>query len=118
MFNFSNLYKNHETFSNKDKKVVGKLETETLKNIWLEYIVALRSKGYAFKSGDDSTNKMKGFSKSQTETIIFGEDKIVLDKEENVSDCDNYTLLSLNHDKYLQKKENQLHLFSMINEVI
>ena len=47
LFDFSNLNKNHELFSNKNKKVVVKFKIETPKNIWIDEFVALRSKCYA-----------------------------------------------------------------------
>ena len=64
LFDFSNLDKNHELFSNKNKKVVGKFKIETPENISIDEFVAIRSKCYAFKSGKDSKNKLKGISKS------------------------------------------------------
>ena len=64
LFDFSGLDKNHELFSNKNKKVVGKFKIETPENIWIDDFVALRSKCYAFKCGDNSKNKLKGISKS------------------------------------------------------
>ena len=54
IFDFSNLDENHELFSNKNKKVIGKFKIETPKNIWIDEFICLRSKMYAFKSGDDS----------------------------------------------------------------
>ena len=33
IFDFSNLHENHELFSNKNKKVIGKFKIETPKNI-------------------------------------------------------------------------------------
>ena len=57
IFDFSNLDKNHELFSNKNKKVIGKFKIETPKNIWIDEFVCLRSKMYAFKCADDSKNK-------------------------------------------------------------
>ena len=65
IFDFSNLDENHELFSNKNKKVIGKFKIETPKNIWIDDFSALRSKMYAFKCGDDSKNDLKGISKSQ-----------------------------------------------------
>ena len=73
LFDFSNLNENHELFSNKNKKVVGKFKIETPENIWIDKFVALRSKCYAFKSGDDSKNKLKGISKSFSKNIKFEE---------------------------------------------
>ena len=64
LFDFNNLNENHELFSNKYKKVNGKVEIETPKNIWIDEFNCLRSKKYAFKCGVDSKNKLKGISKS------------------------------------------------------
>ena len=64
LFDFRNLNKNHELFSNKNKKVVGKFKIETPENIWIDEFVALRSKCYAFKCGNNSKNKLKSISKS------------------------------------------------------
>ena len=69
IFDFSNLDKNHELFSNKNKKVIGFFKIETPKNIWIDEFVCLRSKMYAFKCDDDSKNKLKGTSKSQSKNI-------------------------------------------------
>ena len=59
LFDFSNLDKNHEVFSNKNKKGIGKFKIESPQNIWIDEFIALRSKCYAFKCGDDSENKLK-----------------------------------------------------------
>ena len=71
LFDFSYLSKNHELFSNKNKKVIGKLKIETPKNIWIDKFVCLRKKMYAFKCGDDSKINLKGVSKSQSKHIKF-----------------------------------------------
>ena len=68
---FSNLNETHEIFRNKNKKVFGKFKIETPKNIWIDEFVWLRSKKYAFKCGDYSENKLKGFSKSYSKNINF-----------------------------------------------
>ena len=73
IFDFSKLDRNHELFSNKNKKVIGKFKIETPKNIWIDDFVCLRSKMYAFKCGNDSKNKLKGISKSQSKYIKFEE---------------------------------------------
>ena len=112
LFDFSNLNKNHELFSNKNKKVVGKFKIETPENIWIDEFVALRSKCYAFKCGDDSKNKLKGISKSYSENIKFDEYKKCLDGEENQYECDNYILRSINQEMVLQKvKKSTLSIF-------
>ena len=41
------------------KKVIGNFKIETPKNIWIDEFIALRSKCYVFKCGDDSGSKMK-----------------------------------------------------------
>ena len=68
IFDFSNLDENHELFSEKNKKVVGKLKIETPKNLWLDEFVRLRSKIYSIKCKDniESKNKIKGNFKSQS----------------------------------------------------
>ena len=112
LFDFSNLDKNHELFSNKNKKVVGKFKIETPKNIWIDEFVALRSKCYAFKCGDDSKNKLKGISKSHSKNIKFDENKECLDGEEYQYECDNYILRSINHEMILRKvKKSTLSIF-------
>ena len=83
IFDFSNLDENHELFSQKNKKVIGKFKIETPKNIWIDEFVCLRSKAYSFKSknNDESKNKLKGISKSQSKHIKFEEYKNCLDSK-------------------------------------
>ena len=57
IFDFSNLNKNHEVFSNKNEKVIGKFKLETPKSIWIDEFVCRRSKMYPFKCGNDIKNK-------------------------------------------------------------
>ena len=103
IFDFSNLDKNHELFSNKNKNVIGKFKIETPKNIWIDEFVCLRSKMYAFKCGNDSKNKLKGISKSQSKNIKFEEYQKCLDGDEYQQECDNYIIRSINHEMVLQK---------------
>ena len=103
IFDFSNLDKNHELFSNKNKKGIGKFKIETPKNIWINEFICLRSKMYAFKCGDDSKNKLKGISKSQSKNIKFEEYKKCLDGEEYQQECNNYIIRPINHEMVLQK---------------
>ena len=71
------------------------------------------SKCTACKCGDDSKNKLKGISKSQAKNIKFVENNICLEGEENVNECDNYILKSINHDRYLQKvRKSTLSIFN------
>ena len=44
IFEFSNLDENHEFFSNKNERVIGKFKLETPKIIWIDEFVCLRSK--------------------------------------------------------------------------
>ena len=112
LFDFSNLDKNHELFNNKNKKVVGKFKLETPKNIWIDEFVALRSKCYAFKCGNDSMNKLKVISNSQSKNIKFEEYYNCLFGREYQKECDNYILRSINHDMVLQKvKKSTLSIF-------
>ena len=39
IFDFSNLDENHELFSNRNRKVIGKFKIETPKNIWIDEFV-------------------------------------------------------------------------------
>ena len=69
IFDFSNLDMNHQLYSNKNKRVIGRFKIETPKSIWIDEFVCLKSKMYAFKCGNDSKNKLKGVSKSQSKNI-------------------------------------------------
>ena len=68
---FSKLDKKNELFSKKNKKVFGKFKIETPKKIWIDEFACLRSKMYSFKCGDDSKNRLKSISKSQSKHINF-----------------------------------------------
>ena len=81
MFDFRNLDEKHEPFSNK-KKVIGKYEMETPKNIRIDEFFCLRNKMSSFKCGDDIKNKLKGTSKSQSKRFKLAEYKKCLDGEE------------------------------------
>ena len=87
-FNFSNLDKNHELFSNRNKKVIGIFKIETPKKFWIDEFVRLRSKMCSCKCGDDSKNKLKGFSKSQLKHIKCEDYKKCLDGREHQKECD------------------------------
>ena len=114
IFDFSNLDKNHELYSNKNEKVIGKFKIETPKSIWIDKFVCLRSKMYAFKCKDEieDKKKLKGISKSQSKNNKFEEYKICLDGEELENECINYILKSINHDMYMQGiKKTTLSIF-------
>ena len=59
VFDFNKLDKKHELLSDKIKKVIGKLKTETPKSFWIDEFVCLGSKMYSFKCGDDIKIKLK-----------------------------------------------------------
>ena len=59
IFDFSNLDQNHELFSKKNKKALGKFKIEAPKNNWIDEFNCLRSEMYSFKCGDVSKNKKK-----------------------------------------------------------
>ena len=109
---------NHELFSNKNKKVIGKFKIKTPKNVWTDEFVCLRSKLYNFKCGDDSKNKLKGISKSQSKHNKFEEYKNCLDGKEYQRECNIYIIRSFNHEMRLQEVINHHYLYSMINDVI
>ena len=103
IFDFSNLDKNHELYSNKNKKVIDKFKIETPKNIWIDEFACLRSKMCAFKCGDDSKNKLKGISKSQSKNIKIEEYYNCLFGGNYHQECDNYIIRSINREMYLQR---------------
>ena len=59
IFDFSNLDENHELFSEKNKKLIGKFKNECPKNICIDEFVCLRSKAYSFKCKNNDENKKK-----------------------------------------------------------
>ena len=67
---------------------------------------------YAFKSGHENKNKLKGISKSYSKNIKFEEYKKCLDGEKYENECDNYILISISHEMYLQTiKNSSLSIF-------
>ena len=111
-FDFSDLDKNHELFSNKNKKVIGKFQIETPVNIWIDDFVCLRSKIYAFICGDASKILLKAVSKSHWKNIDFEEFKKCLDGEEYQRDCTDYLIRSSNQEMVLQEvKKPTLSIF-------
>ena len=89
LFDFSNLNGNHELFSNKNRKVIGKFEIETSNQIWIDDFVCLRSKMFSFKCGVDSRNKLKGVGKSYSKNFNCEEYKKSLDGDEYQQEFDN-----------------------------
>ena len=67
---------------------------------------------YAFKCGNDSKNKLKGISKSQSKNFKFEEYKKCLDGEDYQQECGNFIIRSINHEMYLQAvKKSTLSIF-------
>ena len=118
VFDSSNLDENLELVSNENKKVLGKYKIETPKNIWIDEFFYLRSKMYTFKCGDDSRNKLKGISKSQSKNINIEEYYNCLFGGKYQQECDSYSIRSINHEMYLQRVKNLHYLNLMINVVI
>ena len=114
IFDFSNLDENHELFSNRNKKVIGKFKIETPKNIWKDEFVCLRSKAYSFKckNEDENKNEIKGISKSQSKHINFEEYYNCLFGGEYQRECNKYIIRSINHEMVLQEvKKSTLSIF-------
>ena len=53
------------------KKVLGKFNIETLKKIWIDYFLCLKSRTYSFERNDKNTNRPKSFLKSQVKDFEF-----------------------------------------------
>ena len=100
IFDFSNLDENHELFSEKNKKVIGKFKNEFPENIWIDEFVCLRSEAYSFKckNNDENKNKIRGNSKSQSKHFKFEEYYNCLFCNEYQKECDIYIIRSLNHE--------------------
>ena len=114
IFDFSNLDENYELFSNKNKKVIGKIKIETPKNVFIDEFVCLRSKAYSFKckNNAENKNKMKGISKSQSKHIKFEEYYNCLFGGQYQKECNNYISRSINHQMVLQEvKKSTLSIF-------
>ena len=56
IFNFSNLEENHELFSTRNKRAIGKFKIEIPTNAIIDEFLRLRSKMSGFKCGDESEN--------------------------------------------------------------
>ena len=74
---------------------------------------------YAFSCGDDSKNKIKGISQSQSKNIKFEDYKKGFDGMEYQRECSICIIRSINHQMHLQEiKKNRHYLFWTINDVI
>ena len=114
IFDFSNLDENHELFSIKNKKVIGKFKNESPRNIWINQFICLKSRAYSFKCKNniESKSKTKRISKSQSKYINFEEYYDCLFGGEHQKECDKYIIRSLNHEMFSQKpKKSTLSFF-------
>ena len=114
IFDLSNLDKNQEIYSSKNKNVIGKFKIKTQKNVWIDEFVCLGSKGDSFKCKDniESKNKIKGISKCQSEHKKFEEYKKCLDGETYEKECGNHIIRSINHEMHLQEvKKSTVSIF-------
>ena len=114
IFDFSKIDENHELYSERNEKVLGKFKIETPKNVFIDEYIALRSKMYAFKCKDkeEDKNKLKGISKNQSKNFKFEEYKKCLNGEKFKNECVIYILKSSNHDMYMQGiKKNDFEYF-------
>ena len=76
LFDFSNYPEDHPNFSNKNKKVVGKMKDECAKRILTEFC-GLKSKVYSLKFDDGSyKNTCKGVQKCVTKDDITFDDYV------------------------------------------
>ena len=99
-------------YSIKYKKSIGFFKIETPRNLWIDEVVCLRSKMYAFKCGDDSSNELKSVSKNQSKIIKFEVYEKCLDGEKYQEECNNCVLRSINHELHLQEiKKSTLSIF-------
>ena len=108
--------KEHELFSNVNKKVLGKFKIETPKNIWInEFIALTKRKLIRFKcnNNDEDKNKLKGITKTQTKNIKFEEYYTIVYLDLNYQkECDNFVIRALNHEMFMQKiTKNSLSAF-------
>ena len=69
VFDLSNVNENQELFSNINKNVIDKFQIETPKKLIINEFIALRSKMYAYKGGDDNKKKVKRISKLYSKNI-------------------------------------------------
>ena len=57
IFNFLYPDQNHELFGNKNKKVIGKFNLETTKNIWIDELVCIILEASSFRCKDKIESK-------------------------------------------------------------
>ena len=65
-FDFSDLDKSHQLYSDVNKKVIGKFKIETLPHLEIDEFCCLRSKSYTYKVNEKEISKQKGVQKLNT----------------------------------------------------
>ena len=104
LFDFSNLSKDHQLFSNEYKKIPGYLKIETPKSLYIDKFVCLRSKCYAYTSQlDGYENKFKGIVKGYKKEISFDQYYKCLMNQTYNQTCTQYCIRSHDHNMYLQQ---------------
>ena len=73
LFDFGNPDKIQVLFNKINKKVVGKITTESPMIIWIDEFICLRSKAYSFKCNDENTIKLQGIFIACSKNIKFEE---------------------------------------------
>ena len=104
IFDFSNLNKDHQLFSNEYKKIPGYLKIETPKSLYIDKFICLRSKCYAYITQlDGYENKFKGIVKGYKKEISFDQYYKCLMNQSYNSTCKQYCIRSHDHEMYLQQ---------------
>ena len=104
IFDFSNLNKEHQLFSNEYKKIPGYLKIETPKSLYIDKFICLRSKCYAYTTQlDGYNNKFKGLVKGYKKEISFDQYyKCLTNQNYNVT-CTQFCIRNHDHSMYLQQ---------------
>ena len=104
IFDFSNLNKEHQLFSNEYKKIPGYLKIETPKSLYIDKFICLRSKCYAYTTQlDGYNNKFKGIVKGYKKEISFDQYYKCLHNERYNETCTQFCIRNRDHGMYLQQ---------------
>lgn len=103
-FDFSNYPKDHELFSNENKKVPGKFKDEIGGEEMIEFC-GIRSKMYTYKTKEHEAKKLKGITKNVVEKNIRFRDYITCLFNEEVLRHKMKTLRSEDHEMYIEEIE-------------
>ena len=104
IFDFINLNKEHKLFSNEFKKIPGYLKIETPRSLYIDKLVCLRSKCYAYTTQSDGyQNKFKGIVKGYKTEISFDQYYKCLKNETYNKTCKQFCIRSHDHNMFLQE---------------